>query len=341
MTLALLQSIWFLLVFVLLIGYAILDGFDLGVGILHPFARSEHERRVSLNAIGPVWDGNEVWLLTAGGALFAAFPPVYATVFSGFYIALMLLLVALIARAVAMEFRSKIESPAWKRFWDFAFFLGSALPALLLGVAFGNILRGVPIDATGQFTGSFLELLNPYALLVGALSLTTFAMHGALYLAGKSDGDLRHRLMGLVPKLWFLFAILYVATSLATIWVSPFLMNRFLATPWMWPLLLIAIVAGLSVVVFARSARLASAFAASSLAIGSMLGLAGASLYPRWVPSLTNLNYSLTIANSSSTQHTLLVMLIIALIGVPMVLAYTAFVYRIFKGKVILSEESY
>src|SRR5512147_1077494 len=172
-----LNTVWFLLIGVLLTGYAILDGFDLGVGVLHLFARDEEERRLHINAIGPVWDGNEVWLLTGGGALFAAFPVVYATVFSGFYLALMLLLVALILRAVSMEFRSKVDSPGWKKVWDWAFGIGSLLPAILFGVAFGNVLRGIPINEQGLFTGSFLELLNPYAILIGLLSLALFTMH--------------------------------------------------------------------------------------------------------------------------------------------------------------------
>lgn len=341
MSFELLQSIWFLLIFVLLIGYAILDGFDLGVGVLHLLAKGEQERRVSLNAIGPVWDGNEVWLLTAGGALFAAFPPVYAAVFSGFYIALMLLLAALIGRAVAIEFRSKIESAGWKRVWDGVFFLGSAVPALLLGVAFGNILRGVPLDAQGKFTGTFVGLLNPYALLVGVLALVTFTMHGAIYLANKSEGPMRQRLQGMLPRLWGAFGLLYVVTSVATFYAAPGLVQRMVRTAWMWGLPGIAIAAAGSVRYLIGRARFRGAFVASSVAIGAMLGLAGASLYPNLVPSLTSASHSLTLANSSSSQHTLGVMLIITLIGMPMVLAYTVFVYRAFKGKVVLSDESY
>ncbi|MCL5030614.1 MAG: cytochrome d ubiquinol oxidase subunit II, partial [Bacteroidetes bacterium] len=170
---------WFLLVGVLIIGYAILDGFDLGVGVIHLFTKDEIEKRIEMNAIGPVWDGNEVWLLTGGGALFAAFPIVYATVFSGFYIAFMLLLTALIFRAVSFEFRGKVNSSGWKKLWDLAFGLGSLLPSILFGVAIGNILRGIPINEQGNFTGSFIDLLNPYSILIGLLSLAMFIMHGA------------------------------------------------------------------------------------------------------------------------------------------------------------------
>jgi cytochrome bd ubiquinol oxidase subunit II len=337
----LLQSIWFLLVFVLLIGYAVLDGFDLGVGILHIFARGERERRISLNAIAPVWDGNEVWLLTAGGALFAAFPPVYATVFSGLYIALMLLLVALISRAVAIELRSKIESDAWKRVWDIAFFAGSLLPALLLGVAFGNVLRGLPINAAGDYTGTFLALLNPYAVLVGVLVVVAFTMHGAIYLAGKCDGQMHDRLDKLVPILWILFISLYIAATIASVFVSPFLFAGVLRSPLAWVLMLLTILAGVSIRLFARTAQHHYALFASAVAIGSIVALCGVSLYPRLVPSLTNLDYSLLITNSSSTPRTLLTMLVITLIGVPIMLAYTVFVYRIFRGKVVLDASSY
>lgn len=341
MSLQVLQTLWFVLVFVLLIGYAILDGFDLGVGVLHPFAKDDREKRIGLNAIGPVWDGNEVWLLTGGGALFAAFPVVYATVFSSFYIAMMLLLAALIGRAVALEFRSKLASGAWRSFWDAVFFLGSALPAVLLGVAFGNILRGVPIDADGNYTGTFWELLNPYAVLVGVLALMMFTMHGALYLAIKSEGAMHERLRRAVPWLWIIVAVLYFALTTMTMISLPYLFEQFLERQWMWGLGVVTLGALIATYAFTRSDRLPLAFAASAITIGCMIALAAASLYPRLVPSLTNLNYSLTIENSSSSQRTLGVMLGVAGVGVPLVLVYTIVVYRIFKGKVVLGEESY
>jgi len=336
-----LASIWFVLLFILLMGYAILDGFDLGVGILHPFARGERERRISLNSIGPVWDGNEVWLLTAGGALFAAFPAVYATVFSGFYIALMLLLSALITRAVAMEMRSKVTSPTWRSAWDVAFFLGSLLPALLLGVAFGNILRGLPINAAGEYTGSFLSLLNPYALLVGVLVAVAFSLHGAIYLAGKCDGEMRMRLETLVPRLWAAFALLYVAATIASVFVAPFLFHGILASPLAWVLMIDTLLASIAIIAFARAGRYKLAFLASAVTIGSIIALCGVSLYPRLVPSTASLDYSLSISNSASTPISLWAMLIITLIGVPIMLIYTAFVYRVFRGKVVLHGDSY
>jgi cytochrome d ubiquinol oxidase subunit II len=336
-----LNMIWFLLVAVLLIGYAILDGFDLGVGVLHLFARSEQERRFHINAIGPVWDGNEVWLLTAGGALFAAFPIVYATVFSGFYIALMLLLTALIFRAVSMEFRGKVDSPRWRRLWDWAFGMGSLLPALLLGVAFGNILRGIPLDGDHNFTGSFFTLLNPYALLIGVLSLVLFTMHGALYLSMKTEGELKARVGGWISPLWIAMVALYVLATVATLFVSPFLLSGMTGNPLFWILFVLLLGSVLSIPVAVKAGKEGRAFLASSLTIACMIGLSAFSMFPRLVPALGDLTYSLTIYNASSSQRTLSTMLVIALIGMPLVIAYTIFIYRAFKGKVSITPDSY
>ncbi|MFC2083842.1 cytochrome d ubiquinol oxidase subunit II [Bacteroidota bacterium] len=336
-----LNTIWFLLIAVLIIGYAILDGFDFGVGVLHLFTKSEHEKRVNLNSIGPVWDGNEVWFLTAGGALFAAFPIVYATVFSGFYLALMLLLVALIFRAVSLEFRGKVESENWKKYWDWAFGLGSLLPALLLGVAFGNILRGIPLDNNGLFTGNFFMLLNPYSLLVGVLSLILFTMHGAIYLTLKSEGEQKNRITKLIPKFWNGFVILYIVVTIFSIFEARFLFNDILSNPIFWLLLIILIGGIVYIPISIKNNKFGLGFFASSLTIFSMIGLSGLSLFPRLVPSSIDLANSLTIYNASSTERTLFTMLIIALIGMPLVIGYTLYIYRTFKGKVLLDENSY
>lgn len=336
-----LNMIWFLLVGVLIIGYAILDGFDLGVGVLHLFARSEEERRIHINAIGPVWDGNEVWLLTGGGALFAAFPIVYATVFSGFYLALILLLVALIFRAVSMEFRGKVESPGWKKTWDIAFGVGSLLPAVLFGVAFGNILHGIPLDAAHNYTGTFFTLLNPYAILIGVLSLALFTMHGAIYLAMKSSGSLQARVAGLISPLWMATVALYVVATLGTMFVSPFLFEGMLANPLFYVLFLVLLGACIMIPVTAKAGTFGRTFTASSVTIAMMIGLSALSLFPRLVPSSGDLVNSLTIYNASSSQTTLTTMLVIALIGMPLVIAYTIFIYRAFKGKVVLNSDSY
>jgi len=335
-----LNTIWFLLVGVLIAGYAILDGFDLGAGVLHLFTRDERERRVMMNAIGPVWDGNEVWLLTAGGALFAAFPPVYAAAFSGFYLAFMLLLVALIFRAVAFEFRSKMESPGWRRGWDVAFGVGSAVPALLYGVAVGNVLRGLEIDASGVRT-TLVELLNPFALLVGLLGVAMFVLHGATYLGLKTEGPLQARMRGWASGAWAAFIALYAVSTVASYAVAPYLFERWFANPLTWvffALLLASCVAGPAAV---RASRFGRAFAASAAATVSVIALAAVGMYPRLLPARPDLAGSLTIYNASSTPRTLTVMLVIALVGMPLVILYTAFIYRAFRGKTVITSESY
>ena len=336
-----LNGTWFLLIWVLLAGYAVLDGFDLGVGVLHLFARNDRDRQINANAVGPVWDGNEVWLLTGVGALFAAFPAAYATVFSGFYLALMLLLLALIVRAVSLEFRSQVDSPGWRRVWDWAFGLGSLIAALLFGVAVGNILRGLPIEGDGSLNVPFLSLLNPYAILVGLISLAMFVMHGAAFLAMKTEGELQRRMARWTTGPWIALVVLYLAATVATFFVSPFLFEGALGDPLFWVFSLLTLVALIFVPVANRAGRFLGAFLASSVTIVSMIGLAAVSLYPRLVPSTVDLASSLTIYNASSTPRTLTVMLIIALMGMPIVIGYTTYVYRVFKGKVVVTEESY
>jgi cytochrome d ubiquinol oxidase subunit II len=332
---------WFLLVGVLIIGYAILDGFDLGVGVIHLFTKNENQKRIAMNSIGPVWDGNEVWLLTGGGALFAAFPIVYATVFSAFYIAFMLLLAALIFRAVAFEFRSKVESAAWRSTWDYAFGIGSMLPSILFGVAIGNILRGLPINNNGYYTGTFLDLLNPYSILIGLLSLTMFIMHGSIYLAMKTEGDFRHRVIGWTNKAWVIFILLYVIATFVSLFEAPFLFEGILRNPIFWVLFILLLVSVLYQPIAVKAKRFFQAFLSSSITIASMIGLVAVSLFPKLVPSNISLDFSLTIYNSSSSQNTLTAMLVIALIGMPIVIAYTVLIYRVFKGKTVISKESY
>jgi len=336
-----LNTAWFLLIWVLLAGYAILDGFDLGVGVLHLFARDERQRRIHMNAVGPVWDGNEVWLLTAGGALFAAFPPVYATVFSGLYLALMLVLFALIFRAVSMEFRGQVDRPGWRRVWDWSFGLGSLVPAIIFGVAVGNVLRGFPIKADRTLNAPFLALLNPYALLIGILRLVMFVMHGAAFLAVKTEGALQQRMARWTIGAWMAFVVLYLAATVATFFVSPFLFEGALSNPLFWVFFLLLLGAIIYVPIANRVGKFLRAFLASSATIAAMIGLTAVSLFPRMVPSSLDLASSLTIYNASSTPRTLTVMLVIALIGMPLVIAYTAWIYKIFKGKVVITEESY
>ncbi len=339
-----LNVIWFLLIGVLIIGYAILDGFDLGVGVLHLFTKDENEKRININAIGPVWDGNEVWLLTGGGALFAAFPIVYATVFSGFYIAFMLLLTALIFRAVSFEFRKYMESARSKKWWDLAFALGSLVPALLYGVAIGNVMRGLPIEMKdGKVFSSitFLGLLNPYSLLVGVLVLVMFTMHGSIYMTMKSDNKQRQRMVNWANKTWIAFVVLYILATFATFFAASYLFDGMLKNFLFWILFVVLFLSIIYIPVALKAEKFGRAFLSSSVMIGVMILLMAISLFPRIVPSSIDLANSLTIYNAASTQRTLLTMLIIALIGMPLVIGYTIFIYRVFKGKVLLTHDSY
>jgi cytochrome bd ubiquinol oxidase subunit II len=336
-----LNTTWFIIIGVLITGYAILDGFDLGVGVLHLFTKNNKERRISMNAIGPVWDGNEVWLLTAGGAMFAAFPIVYATVFSGFYIAFMLLLFALIFRAVSLEFRGKVDSAWWQKTWDLAFGISSLVAAILFGAAIGNVLRGLPITADGSLNISFIEMLNPYSLLIGVLSLVMFVMHGASYMTLKTEGDMQQRMAGWMIKAWMAFIVLYLVASLATVLVSKFLFEGILGSIFFWILLPLLLAAAVYIPIAVQRKFYLRGFFSSCMVIACAIGLMGVGLFPRMAPSSINLDYSLTIHNASSSPRTLQIMLIIALIGMPLVIAYTAFIYTVFKGKVVVTKDSY
>jgi len=335
-----LQIIWFLLIGVLLTGYAILDGFDLGAGMLHLFvARNDRERRVVLGSIAPVWDGNEVWLLAAGGAIFAAFPKVYATVFSGFYLALALLLLALIARGVALEFRNKVDNDAWRRIFDVAFAVGSFVPAFLFGVAIGNIVRGLPLSADSEYAGTFLGLLNPFAILVGLLSTSMFVMQGAAWLTARCDGRLLTRANDAAKQSWFIFVVIWFATTIYVGIDAPRAWTNF-TNPLLWvaPALFV-----LAATAFPFSLRVGGLrpFAVSSMAIAMLIATMGESLFPYLVPARDALPRSLTIANASSTPLTLQVMLVIALAGVPIVLGYTIFIYRTFLRGLTTADHAY
>jgi cytochrome bd ubiquinol oxidase subunit II len=333
-----LQITWFGLIAVLLAGYAILDGFDLGVGIWYLFTKGDERRRKLLRAIGPVWDGNEVWLLTGGGALFAAFPHVYATVFSGLYLALMLVLLALIFRAAAMEFRNGDECPKWRGAWDVGFALGSILPALLFGVALGNILRGLPLNRNMAYTGNFFTLLNPYALLIGVLGLVMLAQHGALYIALKTEGEQAELARGWARKSGYLFLVLLIAAMAVTFATQPLLIANYMDHALLWAVPALVVLCAVFTHRLNEAARAAGAFVASALTVGLMMVMCGVGLFPNLVPALGDPAISLTVANASSSELTLKVMLILALIGVPIVLLYTVWVYRIFGGKVKLDE---
>lgn len=344
MDLMTLQTLWFILVTVLLTGYAILDGFDLGVGILHLFTKGEEQRRINLNSVGPVWDGNEVWLIAGGGALFAAFAPVYAAIWSGFYLALMLLLVALIGRAVAIDFRAKVQSDKTKQFLDYAFGIGSLLIALLLGVAFGNILRGIPIDKEGWYTGTFFTLLNPYAIIVGLLTVVLFSMHGSLFLSLKTDGERQQQLRRAAHVLWMGVAVLYVIATIATYFAAGYLWDfqrPEVQKPIWLALLALTLVAMALIPVFLGKNRLQAAFVTSAVMIAGMLALPAVCLFPRLVPSSIDPAFDLTAFTHSSTQYTLQIMLYIALAGMPFAILYKVILYRVFRGKTVLTKDSY
>ncbi len=336
-----LNPIWFILIGVLFTGYAMLDGFDLGVGALHLFTRDDNERRLMLNAIGPVWDGNEVWLVTGGGALFAAFPNVYATVFSGFYMAFVLLLVALIFRAVAIEFRSKRPMRWWRQMWDIGFSAGSVLSSLLIGVAMGNIAWGIPIDDRGEFAGTFWSLLHPYTLLLGVTTVALFLMHGAIYALMKTEGPLHDKLRGWINNCIILFIICYAVTTMATLLYVPHMAARVRANPWLFSIALANMLAIANIPREIHRGRDWRAFLSSCATMITLMGLFGLEMFPNLIWSQPNAAHSLTIYNAASSDKTLGIMLIIAAIGVPAVLAYTVSIYWIFRGKVRLSPMSY
>ncbi|MDE1169902.1 MAG: cytochrome d ubiquinol oxidase subunit II [Verrucomicrobium sp.] len=336
-----LNTVWYVLVGVLFAGYAILDGFDLGVGAVHLFTRTDEERRICLNAIGPVWDGNEVWLVTGGGALFAAFPEVYATTFSGFYLAFMLLLVALIFRAVAIEFRSKQPMLWWRRMWDIGFSAGSLLSAFLIGVAMGNVAWGVPLDAEHEFAGTFLGLLHPYALLMGITTVALFMMHGSIYLVMKTEGEIHERVRRWINRSIIFFIICYGLVTMASLlYVEP-LVRAIKERP---AFFLIAMANMLAIANIPREIQRRNdfrAFLSSCASIVLLMTLFGIGRYPYLLFSNPDPSHSLDIYNGASSQKTMGIMLVIAVIGVPLVLTYTACIYWVFRGKVKLDRRSY
>jgi len=337
-----LNYVWWGLFVCVIAGYLIMDGFDIGVGLLHLFvARNDTERRISLNSIGPIWDGNEVWLVLGGGVLFAAFPIVYAALFSGFYGAMMLVLLVLILRTVSIEFRSKVAAPGWRALWDGVFAGASLGLALLLGVAFGNIVSGVPLDAEGQVRiGSLLDLLHPMSLLMGLTTVVMLAIQGALYLDLKTEGALNARVRRCLPPLMGLFALLAVATD-GSMFFSGHPNLSVYRQVWLLLVPLGAVAAfGVSWWASARR-RPGLAFASWAALIALLLFSVAIGLFPNLLPSTTDPSYSLTIYNAASSAYTLTVMLVVALIGMPVVIAYLAGVNYFFRGKVRLSSHSY
>lgn len=332
---------WYLVVGGLFSGYAILDGFDLGAGALHLFFRKEESRRIALNAIGPVWDGNEVWLVIGGGALFAGFPVFYASLFSAMYIPFMLFLVAIIFRAISIEFRSKEEMRWWRKMWDIGYSLSSIFLALLLGVLLGNVLQGISLGQNYEFVGSWLEFLNPYALLIGLTTLALFCMHGAIYLALKTEGRLFDRVERLLWRAVAAFVVLFLATSVWTLTMIPTMYDRFLGAPWLFFIPVLAFLSLANVPRLASKRRFFHAFLFSSIGLSLLLILVAVELYPVLLPSTIDPRWSITVQNAAASSKSLGIMLLMAAIGTPLVLTYTIFVYRTFRGKVKMDETSY
>lgn len=325
-----LSLVWFMLLGVLLAGYAILDGFDLGVGIIHPILRGERERDVAIKAIGPLWDGNEVWLVTFGGALFAAFPEAYGTILSGMYIPIMLLLFCLILRAISVDFRNKVESPIWKTLFDFGFFVSSFAATLVFGIAAGNLIVGLRLGERGEFLGSTSDLFGAYPLATGLMAVATFALHGVIFLFLKSPGTLRDKLGKWMWHFWGVFLVLYVLVSMMTLIENSHVVETVKRIPWAIPVVIVNVlsVANLPRAIYGQ--KFGQAFVSSCLNIVCLVALFSISTFPNLVFS-TGPGPSLTLSNASSSDGTLWIMTIIAMIGVPFILSYTVVIYWTFR----------
>jgi len=325
-----LTTVWFILIAVLWTGYFVLDGFDFGVGMLMPVLGrgedGEARKRLMLNTIGPVWDGNEVWVLTAGGATFAAFPNWYATMFSGFYLPLLIILVALIVRALGFDYRGKTDNPTWRQRWDYAIFFGSALPALLWGVALTNVVMGLPIDAQKEYTGNLFTLLNPIGLLGGLTTVALFLTHGAIFIALKTEGDIRHEARALSLKTGAVAAVLAVALLVSV--------NVSTGSMWSWIAAVVAAVALLAGLFAIWRGREGWAFIGTFVAIAAAVATLFLALFPDVMPSTTNPAFSLTTTNASSTELTLTIMTWVAAIFTPIVLIYTSWTYWTFRRRI-------
>lgn len=334
-------TMWFLVVGALFSGYAILDGFDLGAGAWHLFFKDDKHRRIALNAVGPVWDGNEVWLVIGGGALFAGFPEAYATLFSAMYIPFILFLGFLIFRAVSIEFRGKEPMKWWRNLWDVCYSVSSAMLALLLGVVLGNILIGMTMDENYVFTGHWLEFLNPYSLAVGLTSLTLLMVHGAIYLTMKTEGKLFVQVSRLLRRSILFFVAMFIIVSIISIVSFPHLTDKFLSNPILFAVPLLAFLSIANVPRLASKEKYLQSFIFSSLSISFLLILVAIELYPMIILDSSKAANNLTIYNAASSDKALGIMLTITAIGFPLVIAYTVFVYRTFWGKVKLDEMSY
>lgn len=345
------ETTWYVILAAMLAVYVVLDGFDFGAGILHLFvAKEERERREVAAAIGPVWDGNEVWLLASGGVLFLAFPRAFAAGFSGFYLPLMMVLWLLIVRGLALEFRAHHANPLWRSFADAALALASTLMAVLLGAALGNIIRGVPLDDSGYFTMPLFNNLQPsatpgivdwYTLIVGVFALVVLAAHGALYLVWKTEGKVHDRSLDLAPWLWAMVGLLFMTLTVATAAVQPQLFAAIRGRPWSWPLVAVACGGFTGVVLALRGRRERAAFFSSAAFIAGLLASTAAGLYPHLLTSTYSPSFSLTAHNAATASHGLRVAFVWWLIGVPLALSYALYLFRSFRGKVNLDEQDH
>lgn len=334
-------SLWFLVVGAVFTGYAVLDGFDLGAGAWHLFFKKEESRRIALNAVGPVWDGNEVWLVIGGGTLFAGFPVVYGTLFSAMYIPFMLFLFALIFRAISIEFRSKEPMRWWRQTWDIAYSVSSSLLAILLGVVLGNVLLGMPLDRHYEFTGSWLSFLNPYAFLVGITSLSLFMMHGAIYLSMKTQGRLFVRVNMLLKRAIIAFVLLFVLTTVYTLLYIPHLSDDFRENAALFIVPTLAVLSIANVPRHASKGQYKRAFLFSSITVGLLLITVAIELYPVVLLDSSGQGNDITVYDAAASDKSLGIMLLFVAIGGPLAVSYTAFVYKTFWGKVKMDEFSY
>ncbi|MCC6283209.1 MAG: cytochrome d ubiquinol oxidase subunit II [Saprospiraceae bacterium] len=332
---------WFLVFGAVITGYAILDGFDLGAGALHLFLKKEESRRIALNAIGPVWDGNEVWLVIGGGALFAGFPVAYAAIFSAFYVPFMIFIVGLIYRAVAIEFRSKEPGKIWRASWDFIYFFACTTVTLSLGLMLGNVALGIPLDANHEFAGNWLDFFNPFSILVSITTLALFMMHGAIFLTMKTENRLFAKLTLLAKNFTIFFVIAFVLTSLYTLLYIPHLSDQIRSNPQFFILPIIMVLAVANIPRQLTRGQYLWAFISSAVTIASLLATVAIEVYPFLVFAPNDPANSITIVNAASSEKTMGILLTIALIGTPMVGLYTAFVFWTFKGKVKLDDMSY
>lgn len=332
---------WFLVFGAVITGYAILDGFDLGAGALHLFLKKEESRRIALNAIGPVWDGNEVWLVIGGGALFAGFPVAYAAIFSAFYVPFMVFIIGLIYRAVAIEFRSKEPGKRWRAAWDFVYFFACTTVTLSLGLMLGNVALGFPLDANHEFAGNWLDFLNPFAGLVAVTTLALFMMHGAIFLTMKTENRLFAKTTVLAKNFTIFFVVAFTLTTLYTLLYVPHLSDRIRSNPQFFVLPVLMVLAVANIPRQLTRGHYRAAFGSSAVTIASLLVTVAVEVYPFLVFAPNDPANSITLANAASSEKTMELLLIIALIGTPLVGLYTAFVFWTFKGKVRLDDMSY